>query len=163
MIGPWNVLKTLYDTTSIPSRLCHILHLCAEHANSSKKYVEWTFFRLKGVWFCLSVKKISSPPQAIDHFKIILSFQEANGEIWSALGHCYLMQENLQEAYQAYQQALYHLKNPRVSDESPIALLRNHLKLTRHPAYRIRSYGMGSGSYTTVLALSNMLKKHSLR
>ncbi|KAI8577619.1 hypothetical protein K450DRAFT_250900 [Umbelopsis ramanniana AG] len=51
--------------------------------------------------------------KAIDHFKIILSFQEANGEIWSALGHCYLMQENLQEAYQAYQQALYHLKNPR--------------------------------------------------
>ncbi|KAG2176381.1 hypothetical protein INT43_005615 [Umbelopsis isabellina] len=51
--------------------------------------------------------------KAIDHFKIILSLQEGNGEIWSALGHCYLMQETLQEAYHAYQQALYHLKNPR--------------------------------------------------
>lgn len=30
------------------------------------------------------------------------------------VGHCYLMMDNLQEAYQAYQQALYHLPNPRV-------------------------------------------------
>lgn len=53
--------------------------------------------------------------QAVEYFKRILSIQENNGEIWGALGHCYLMMDQLQEAYHAYQQALYHLPNPRVS------------------------------------------------
>ncbi|KAG0757923.1 hypothetical protein G6F57_009472 [Rhizopus arrhizus] len=51
--------------------------------------------------------------KAVEYFKRILALQENNGEAWSALGHCYLMMENLQEAYQAYQQALYHLQNPK--------------------------------------------------
>lgn len=51
--------------------------------------------------------------KAVDYFKRILTIQENNGEIWGALGHCYLMMDNLQEAYHAYQQALYHLPNPR--------------------------------------------------
>ena len=29
-------------------------------------------------------------------------------------GHCYLMMEDLQQAYAAYQQALYHLRDPKV-------------------------------------------------
>lgn len=32
--------------------------------------------------------------------------------IWGAMGHCYLMMDDLQKAYTAYQQALYHLPNP---------------------------------------------------
>ncbi|RUS19173.1 hypothetical protein BC937DRAFT_87888 [Endogone sp. FLAS-F59071] len=51
--------------------------------------------------------------RAVEYFKRILQIQDNNGEIWGALGHCYLMMDNLQEAYQAYQQALYHLPNPR--------------------------------------------------
>ncbi|KAI8091265.1 uncharacterized protein B0P05DRAFT_568665 [Gilbertella persicaria] len=51
--------------------------------------------------------------RAVDYFKRILAIQENNGETWAALGHCYLMMDNLQEAYQAYQQALYHLSNPK--------------------------------------------------
>ncbi|KAL0094606.1 hypothetical protein J3Q64DRAFT_1629680 [Phycomyces blakesleeanus] len=51
--------------------------------------------------------------RAVDFFKRILDIQESNGETWAALGHCYLMMDNLQEAYQAYQQALYHLSNPK--------------------------------------------------
>ncbi|KAI9311222.1 hypothetical protein BX666DRAFT_1868286 [Dichotomocladium elegans] len=51
--------------------------------------------------------------KAVEYFKRILAIQENNGETWSALGHCYLMMDNLQEAYQAYQQALYHLPNPK--------------------------------------------------
>ncbi|CAO3613567.1 unnamed protein product [Cunninghamella echinulata] len=51
--------------------------------------------------------------QAVDYFKRILTMQENNGEIWSSLGHCYLMMDLLQEAYNAYQQALYHLPNPK--------------------------------------------------
>ncbi|KAJ3037276.1 hypothetical protein HDV00_001841 [Rhizophlyctis rosea] len=40
-------------------------------------------------------------------------YGKTNGEIWGALGHCYLMMDNLQKAYTAYQQALYHLPNPK--------------------------------------------------
>ena len=29
-------------------------------------------------------------------------------------GHCYLMMDDLQQAYSAYQQALYHLQDPKV-------------------------------------------------
>jgi glucose repression mediator protein len=102
-----------HNQYSIPA-LSHIASLCRAR-EQFQKVRGIKVFSLKGSPVCLRAKKIFSPPQAIDHFKIILSFQETNGEIWSALGHCYLMQENLQEAYQAYQQALYHLKNPRVS------------------------------------------------
>ncbi|KZV74782.1 TPR-like protein [Peniophora sp. CONT] len=52
-------------------------------------------------------------PVAIDYFQRVLSLQPDNGEIWSALGHCYLMQDELQKAYQAYQHALYSLPNPK--------------------------------------------------
>lgn len=30
------------------------------------------------------------------------------------IGHCYLMMDDLQQAYSAYQQALYHLRDPKV-------------------------------------------------
>jgi glucose repression mediator protein len=33
--------------------------------------------------------------------------------VWSSLGHCYLMMDDLQQAYSAYQQALYHLPDPK--------------------------------------------------
>ncbi|PPQ66769.1 hypothetical protein CVT26_009755 [Gymnopilus dilepis] len=52
-------------------------------------------------------------PKAIDFFQRVLQIEEDNGEIWSALGHCYLMQDDLQKAYSAYQQALYLLPNPK--------------------------------------------------
>ncbi|KAJ7480062.1 TPR-containing protein Mql1 [Mycena galericulata] len=52
-------------------------------------------------------------PKAIEFFQRVLGLQEENGEVWSALGHCYLMQDDLQKAYSAYQQALYLLPNPK--------------------------------------------------
>ncbi|KAF5361630.1 hypothetical protein D9758_007381 [Tetrapyrgos nigripes] len=52
-------------------------------------------------------------PKAIEFFQRVLNLQEENGEVWSALGHCYLMQDDLQKAYSAYQQALYLLPNPK--------------------------------------------------
>ncbi|KAH8120724.1 hypothetical protein DFH11DRAFT_1500001 [Phellopilus nigrolimitatus] len=51
--------------------------------------------------------------KAIEYFQRVLQFQQENGEVWSALGHCYLMQDDLQKAYSAYQQALYLLPNPK--------------------------------------------------
>ncbi|KAF2404942.1 TPR-like protein [Trichodelitschia bisporula] len=50
---------------------------------------------------------------AIDYLRAILKIEPNNGETWGSLGHCYLMLDNLQEAYSAYQQALYHLQDPK--------------------------------------------------
>eukprot|EP01113_Clastostelium_recurvatum_P047828 TRINITY_DN8590_c0_g1_i4.p1 TRINITY_DN8590_c0_g1~~TRINITY_DN8590_c0_g1_i4.p1 ORF type:complete len:595 (-),score=160.49 TRINITY_DN8590_c0_g1_i4:134-1918(-) len=52
-------------------------------------------------------------PKAVEYFQRVLALDNTSGEIWGALGHCYLMMEDLQKAYQAYQQALYHLPNPK--------------------------------------------------
>lgn len=54
-------------------------------------------------------------PRAVDYLQIMLKIDGANGEVWGSLGHCYLMMEDLQNAYQAYQNALYHLRDPKVS------------------------------------------------
>ncbi|CEP17958.1 hypothetical protein [Parasitella parasitica] len=51
--------------------------------------------------------------RAVEYFKRVLAIQDSHGDTWAGLGHCYLMSDNLQEAYQAYQQALYHLQNPK--------------------------------------------------
>jgi tetratricopeptide (TPR) repeat protein len=53
--------------------------------------------------------------QAIEFFQRILTIDESNGEIWGALGNCYLMTDDLQSAYNSYQKALFHLQNPKVS------------------------------------------------
>ncbi|QRW05628.1 general transcriptional corepressor ssn6 [Ceratobasidium sp. AG-Ba] len=55
-------------------------------------------------------------PTAIEYFQRVLSLQRENGDVWSALGHCFLMQDDLQNAYSAYQQALYYLPNPKLQD-----------------------------------------------
>ncbi|CAJ0745580.1 4336_t:CDS:10 [Entrophospora sp. SA101] len=52
-------------------------------------------------------------PRAIEYFQRILNIDARNGDIWGSLGHCYLMMDELQKAYGAYQQALYHLPNPK--------------------------------------------------
>ncbi|CAF9920979.1 MAG: hypothetical protein GOMPHAMPRED_002193 [Gomphillus americanus] len=51
--------------------------------------------------------------KAVEYLQAILKIDGNNGEVWGSLGHCYLMMENLQEAYTAYQQALYHLRDPQ--------------------------------------------------
>lgn len=73
-------------------------------------------------------------PKAIEYLQTILKLDPQNGEAWSNLGtcfffnriicdrasltphlgHCHLMMDNLQEAYTSYQQALYHLRDPKV-------------------------------------------------
>jgi len=52
-------------------------------------------------------------PKAIEYLQMILSMDAKNGEVWGALGHCNLMLDDLKKAYEAYQEALLHLPNPR--------------------------------------------------
>ena len=59
--------------------------------------------------------------QAAKHFQQLLQIERSNGDVWGALGHCFLMSEDLQNAYQAYQQALNCLNNPRVLKQHDLA------------------------------------------
>ncbi|KAL2160375.1 hypothetical protein VTH06DRAFT_1548 [Thermothelomyces fergusii] len=52
-------------------------------------------------------------PKAAEYLNAILKLDDRNGEAWSCLGHCYLMMNDLQQAYNAYQAALVHLPNPK--------------------------------------------------
>lgn len=51
--------------------------------------------------------------KAVEYLQSILNLDQSNGDIWGSLGHCYLMMDDLQKAYSAYQQALYHLRDPK--------------------------------------------------
>ncbi|PBP21930.1 transcriptional corepressor [Diplocarpon rosae] len=51
--------------------------------------------------------------KAVEYLQSILKLEVNNGEVWGSLGHCYLMMDDLQQAYSAYQQALYHLRDPK--------------------------------------------------
>nr|ODN86649.1 general transcriptional repressor [Cryptococcus depauperatus CBS 7841] len=51
--------------------------------------------------------------KAIDYFQRILTNNPENGEVWGSMGHCLLMKDDLPKAYTSYQQALYHLANPK--------------------------------------------------
>lgn len=51
--------------------------------------------------------------KAIDYFQRILNANPENGEVWGSMGHCLLMKDDLPKAYTSYQQALYHLANPK--------------------------------------------------
>ncbi|CCA77876.1 hypothetical protein PIIN_00522 [Serendipita indica DSM 11827] len=52
-------------------------------------------------------------PRAVEYFNRAIQIDDKNGDIWSSLGHCFLMQDELQSAYQAYQNALFHLPHPK--------------------------------------------------
>ncbi|TRX89141.1 hypothetical protein FHL15_009954 [Xylaria flabelliformis] len=51
--------------------------------------------------------------KAVEFLQAILKIDAQNGEVWGSLGHCYLMMDDLQQAYAAYQNALINLANPK--------------------------------------------------
>ncbi|CUA71594.1 hypothetical protein RSOLAG22IIIB_09683 [Rhizoctonia solani] len=53
---------------------------------------------------------------AVEYFQRVLSLQCENDDVWSALCHCFLTKDGLQNAYSAYQQALSYLPNPKLQD-----------------------------------------------
>lgn len=71
-------------------------------------------------WSTLTLTSISHILRTQEKFQDAMGFlnrvikiEPANGEAWGNLGHCHLMMDNLQEAYSAYQQALYYLPDPK--------------------------------------------------
>ena len=95
-------------------------------------------------------------PKAIEYLQNIIKLDPTNGDSWGNLGHCYLMIDNLQEAYSAYQQALYHLRDPKVG--LLLHLLAIKLTVTRNP-----SFGTELAFSTTAMAPSTTRKRRSPR
>lgn len=52
-------------------------------------------------------------PQAVAYLQRAIAADSTCGEAWAVLAHCYVMTDDLQKAYEAYQSALSHLPNPR--------------------------------------------------
>ncbi|KEF57442.1 glucose repression mediator protein [Exophiala aquamarina CBS 119918] len=75
------------------------------------RHNQWSTQTLNAISCILRTKE--KYPEAMEYLKNILKVEPANGEAWGNLGHCYLMMDNLQEAYTAYQQALYYLPDPK--------------------------------------------------
>lgn len=50
---------------------------------------------------------------AAEYIEVLVRLDGHDGEAWSCLGHCYLMMDELTKAYQAYQAALYNVRNPK--------------------------------------------------
>jgi tetratricopeptide (TPR) repeat protein len=106
--------------------------------------------------------------QAIDYLTAITKLEENHGEVWALLGmsrgsrlhpltragHCQLMLDNLSEAYNAYQTALYHLQNLRV---------RHTVCPKSADAIRNRGYGTASAFCTTDMARSSTPRRLSRR
>ena len=50
---------------------------------------------------------------AIKYYERITGLDPENGAAWTALGHCYLLTDDLQKAFTSYQKALYSLPDVR--------------------------------------------------
>ncbi|EPZ35309.1 TPR-like protein, partial [Rozella allomycis CSF55] len=58
-------------------------------------------------------KNKESYSKAAEYYQRAINIEAHNGETWANLAYCYLMTDELQKSYSAYQQALYNLSNPR--------------------------------------------------
>jgi tetratricopeptide (TPR) repeat protein len=48
---------------------------------------------------------------AIEYYVKLVTIDPENGPAWTALGHCYLLVEDLKKSFNAYQRALYSLED----------------------------------------------------
>ena len=100
----------------------------------------WSVSAMQGIACILRTK--DQFPAAVEYLRTILKVDPNNGEVWGSLGkstfqvsrqrvqlidsfagHCYLMMDDLQQAYSAYQQALYHLTDPKVCSVRSVSIL----------------------------------------
>ncbi|KAJ9366160.1 hypothetical protein DTO282E5_9153 [Paecilomyces variotii] len=75
------------------------------------RHNQWSIPAMQAISSILRTKE--QFPKAIEYLQNILKLDPQSGETWGSLGHCHLMMDNLQEAYTSYQQALYHLRDPK--------------------------------------------------
>ncbi|TPX57492.1 hypothetical protein SpCBS45565_g08190 [Spizellomyces sp. 'palustris'] len=100
----WLQVGTLAESMNEPERAMNAYESALRHNPHSVQALT------QAAALCRAREQYS---KAVDYFQRILNIDQTNGEIWGALGHCFLMMDDLQRAYTAYQQALYHLPNPK--------------------------------------------------
>lgn len=126
------------------------------------RHNQWSIPAMNAISCILRTKE--QFPKAIEYLQNILKLDPTSGETWGSLGHCHLMMDNLQEAYTSYQQALYHLRDPKVS-EKPMCLDSPARWQTTHwPSFdRNQSSGTASVSFMTATDPWTMPKRLSRR
>lgn len=97
--------------------LAHLSEIMGDLDGASQTYERVLNFNPRSVQAMLNISSILRTKDqyapAVEYLKRILQIEPGEGEVWSSLGHCYLMMDDLQQAYSAYQQALYHLPDPK--------------------------------------------------
>ena len=150
----------------------------------SLRHNQWSIPAMNAIACILRTKE--QYPKAVEYLQSIIKLDPTSGETWGSLGmyysaglmqkgqkktnyffpllgHCYLMMDNLQEAYTSYQQALYHLRDPKV-DECPCILSLKPSLLTRRLFdNRNPNCGMELVFCTTAMAHLTTPKKPSLK
>lgn len=108
-------LATVNESTWL--QLGHLSEMMGELDGAMQAYERAMTFNRRSVPAMLAISCIlRSKDQftsAVEYLRQILAVDQTDGEVWSSLGHCYLMMDDLQQAYSSYQQALYHLHDPR--------------------------------------------------
>lgn len=110
------VCDSILTTTSVIGSLTELMGDLDGSMNAYEQALRhnaWSIPAMNAISTILRTKE--QFPKAIEYLQNILKMDGLSGESWGALGHCHLMMDNLQEAYTSYQQALYHLRDPKVS------------------------------------------------
>lgn len=112
-------------------------------------------------------------PEAIEYFTRVVALNETAGDVWGALGHCYLMMDDTSKAYACYQQAIVNLPQSKVCSFS-IAFIccvqsmvrRFRITVADLPLLSVfranQSFGMALAFCTTDTTVSTWQKKLSL-
>jgi len=138
----------------------------------------WSVPAMQGIACILRTK--DQFPAAVEYLRMILKVDPNNGEVWGSLGkstfqvsgqhmrlidsftgHCYLMMDDLQQAYSAYQQALYHLTDPKVCRVRSVSL--HYARASLMDCFRNPSSGMVLEFSMTAMVPSSMPKRPSLK
>ncbi|RKP30306.1 TPR-like protein [Metschnikowia bicuspidata] len=101
----WVAIGVLAESLGDMDKACSLYELALRHAPMNLEALT----RLANI--CRSRDQFM---KAADLYEKALTVQQENGDTWGLLGHCYLMMDDLQRAYAAYQRALYYLENPNV-------------------------------------------------
>lgn len=142
------------------------------------RHNQWSIPAMNAISCILRTKEQFA--KAVEYLQNILKLDPTSGETWGSLGktyshwcaalgnqltmaagHCHLMMDNLQDAYTSYQQALYHLRDPKVGICS--VTCRRRVTLTAAVLCRSRNSGMELVYSTTATVLSTMPRRLSPR
>jgi len=73
--------------------------------------------------------------EAAEYFTRVVALREEAGEVWGALGHCYLMIDDLPKAYACYQQAIMHIPDAKVRSKFVAILSCSEPAVRMNPNY----------------------------